>query len=180
MSIYKLKFTRLQLEIFRLFCIKTGIVLNQREIAGFLSVSPTAVAKALPALEKECIVIITKGKTNLNKVEFNRESQTALELKRAENFKLIIESGLAEFLEEKFPEATIIIFGSYASGDDTYKSDIDIAIVGCKSTKVSIETYEKTLEKEIRLNFYSTLKGIDRYLRSNIIKGIVLSGGVEA
>ena len=50
MDMYKLKWTRLQSEILRLLCIKSGQILNLRGIANCLKVSPTAVAK-LPALQ---------------------------------------------------------------------------------------------------------------------------------
>ena len=47
MDTYKLKFTRLQNEIFRLFCINAGKILNKREISLILKVSPTAVANSI-------------------------------------------------------------------------------------------------------------------------------------
>ncbi len=179
MDIYKLKFTRLQVEIFRLFCVKTGCQLNQRQIAGFLKVTPTAVAKALPLLEKERIVKRTKGITNLNMVELNRDSQDTLELKRAENLKLLFESGLPAFLEESLPGATIVLFGSYARGDDTIKSDIDVAVIGIGEKKIGLGEYEKKLEKEIRVNYYENFKKVNPHLKSNICNGVVLSGGIE-
>ena len=53
---YKLKFTKLQNEIFRLLCKKSGESFNQKKIAEMLDVTPPAVKKALPLLEKESIV----------------------------------------------------------------------------------------------------------------------------
>ena len=50
-NICKLKLTSLQQEILRLLFIKTGIKLNQRQIANYLKVSQPAVMKALPGLE---------------------------------------------------------------------------------------------------------------------------------
>ncbi len=179
MEIYKLKFTRLQLEIFRLFCIKAGCQLNQSQVARFLKVTPTAVAKALPLIEKEDLIKIARGTTNLNLIELNRDSQNTLELKRAENLKLLFESGLPAFLEESLPGATIALFGSYARGDDTIKSDIDIAVIGTSEKEISLGEYEKKLEKEIRINYYKNFKNVNRYLKSSICNGITLSGGIE-
>lgn len=179
MDMYKLKFTVLQMEIFRLFCMKTGEKINQRQIAGLLGVSPTAVARALPILEKEKLVRISRGTTKLHFVELNRDSQKALELKRVENLRLLLESGLPSYLEEHLPGCTIILFGSYERGDDTVKSDIDIAVVGAGDKKLDVAEYEKRLEKEIRINYYKTLKDINRYLKSNILNGFTLSGGIE-
>lgn len=170
---YKLKFTKLQNEIVRLLCIKTGISLNQREIARILKVSPTAVAKAIKLLEKEDLIKVEKSKTmNLTSIQLNREK--AIALKRIENLKQIYESGLAEFLNEKFPGSTIVLFGSYSLGEDTTKSDIDIAVIGSKEKEINLTNYDKLLERTIFLHFYDELRKINGNLRENIINGITL------
>src|SRR3989344_7294918 len=103
METYKQKFTRLQSEIFSLFCFKAGEKLSQRTIAKFLKVSPTAIAKVLPLLEKEGLIKIEKGKNiNLNFIFLDQNNKRAIELKRIENLKNIYESGLSDFLEESF------------------------------------------------------------------------------
>lgn len=180
MDIYKLKFTVLQLEIFRLLCVKAGERLNQRQIAKLLKVSPTAIAKSIPKLEKESLILKEKQKNiNLILLMLNRNSKRAVQLKRSENLRLIYESGLNEFLEEELPGATIILFGSYSRGDDTSSSDIDIAVIGRKEKEIRLENFEKLLERKIILNFYPSLKGIYKELKENICNGIVLSGGME-
>ena len=173
MDTYKLKFTRLQNEIFRLLCIKAGKSLNQREIARILRVSPTAVAKAVKLLEKESMIKIEKSKTmNLTLIQFNREK--AIALKRIENLKQIYESGFAEFLSEKFPGSTIVLFGSYSLGEDTTASDIDIAIIGSKEKEIDLTNYDKLFERTVFLHFYNDLRKINGNLRENIINGITL------
>src|SRR3989338_10887466 len=110
---YKLKFTRLQNEVFRLLCIKAGEKISQRQAAILLNVSPTAIAKAIPLMEKDSLIKVHRDKKmNLNFIELNRDEPRSLEFKRAENLKLIFEFGLSDFLEEKFPGCTIILFGS--------------------------------------------------------------------
>ena len=179
MDIYKLRFTSLQTEIFRLLCVKTGMEINQRHLAEFLKVSPTAIGNSLPMLEKEGIVKVTRGRTKLNLVSLNRDSQNTLELKRAENLRMLYESGLPGFLEEHLPGATIVLFGSYAKGDDTTKSDIDIAAIGVNDKRLDIAKFEKQFEKEIRINYYKSQKELDKLFLSSICNGIVLSGGIE-
>ena len=71
------------------------------------------------------------------------------------------------------------VFGSYSRGDDTLSSDIDIAIIGRKEKGISLENFEKRLERKIILNFYPSLKEVHKELKENICNGIVLSGGVE-
>ena len=180
MDIYKQKFTSLQNEIFRLLCVKVGEILNQRQIAKILRVSPTAVAKALPLLKKEGLILHRKLKEmNLNYVEIDRGSEIAMQLKRVENLKMIYESGLVKYLERSFPGATISLFGSFSRGDDTSNSDIDIAIIGSKEKKVDLRKFEEGLKKEIIINFYSSFKEINKELKENILRGIVLIGVIN-
>ncbi|MBU0957255.1 MAG: nucleotidyltransferase domain-containing protein [Nanoarchaeota archaeon] len=180
METYKLKFTKLQNEIFRLLCIKTGEPLNQRTIATALEVSPTAISKSIKLLETENLINIKKDKKmNLILIELNRDNQKTIELKRAENLKMISESGITEFLEENFPGTTIILFGSYSYGEDTIKSDVDIAIVGAKEKEIKSEKFDKLLEKEVRINFYKNWKEIHKNLKNNILNGIILVGRID-
>ncbi|MBS3071827.1 nucleotidyltransferase domain-containing protein [Candidatus Pacearchaeota archaeon] len=175
-----LKWTRLQNRIFNYLCLKAGISVNQNEIAKALKVSPTAVSKALKRLNKETIIIYKKyPNINLTSVELNRDNQRAILLKRVQNLKNTYESGLINTLSNKYPGTLIILFGSYSYGTDTHNSDIDIAIIGSKEKSVSLEQFEKFLEKKIVLQFYNSLNNIHKNLRSNIINGIVLKGVIE-
>ncbi len=180
MDTYKQKFTRLQNGILRLLCIRAGKALNQRGIAKILKVSPTAVAKAAKDLEKEGLIKVTRSRTmNLTLMELDRDSQNAVHYKRVENLKMAYESGLADFLEEKFPGCAIILFGSYSTGEDTEKSDMDIAIVGSKGKELDMASFEDALERKIVVQYYEDFGKIDANLRSNILSGITLKGAVE-
>jgi predicted nucleotidyltransferase len=181
---YKLKWTRLQAEIFRFLCIRAGEQLNQRAIAKALHVSPTSIAKALVPLEKSDLIKVNKNsQMNLNLIEFNRDNNNAIDMKRIENLKMIYESGLIRFLKDNLPGSSIILFGSYSKGEDVSnpinKSDIDIAIVGRKPQEIDLTTFDKILEREIILNFYPSFKEINKHLKDNILNGIVLSGSVD-
>ena len=179
MDTYKSKWTRLQAGIFRLLSIKAGQRFNLRSVAKLLKVSPTAVSNSLIDLKKQGIIKVeTARPMNLLSIELNRENQKVIDMKRIENLKMIYESGLVEFLEENFPGCTIVLFGSYSKGEDTYKSDLDIAIVGTKGKKIGLEKFEKIFEKTININYYESWN-IDKHLRNNILNGIVLSGGVD-
>ncbi len=180
MDMYKLKFTILQLEMFRLLCIRAGERINQRQLAGLLKVSPTAVAKSLGMLEKEGLIAVQRSKRmNLTLIALNRDNKKAVQLKRAENLKMLYESGLVEFLEESNPGCTIILFGSYAKGEDIASSDMDLAIIGSKGKKLDLSGYAKKLEKEIRINYYKSFKEISKELKENLCNGILLHGGIE-
>ena len=179
-NIYKLKLTNLQQEILRLLFVKAGTSLNQRQISKILEVTPPAVMKALPTLEKENLIKIQQDKeTKRWSIELNRDHHKIMQLKRADNLKQIYESGLADFLEKEFAGATIILFGSYSRGEDLINSDMDIAVIGRKDKLINTANYEKLLERTININFYDSFKKIHKHLKENLCNGIMLTGGVE-
>jgi predicted nucleotidyltransferase len=160
--------------------MNAGESFNARGLAIPLGVSQPAIAKALPLLEKLNFMHVTKDrKSKRLSIELNRENQLIIGLKRADNIRQIYESGLAQFLKESFPSCTIIIFGSFAKGEDTYESDIDVAIAGTKGKAIDVRDFEAKLKKEIRVNFYQSFKEISSDLKNNILGGILISGWVE-
>ncbi len=178
MDIYKLNFTILELELFSYLALRAGEKFSQRELAKILKVSPTAVANAVRNLKGKLLVEVEKTKT-INFITFNRDNRRAIQLKRIENLKNLYAAGLVDFLEEQLAGSAIILFGSYARGEDTKNSDIDIAVIGRKKKDLALEDYEKVLFRTININFYDSWKDIHKHLRNNILNGIVLSGGVE-
>jgi len=179
-NIYKLKLTNLQQEILRLLSVKAGTTLNQRQIANRLKVSQPAVMKAIPGLEKESLIKIQQDKeTKRWSIELNRDDPRVMQLKRADNLKLIYEVGLVDFLEKEFAGAVIILFGSYSRGEDIINSDIDIAVIGKKDKIIDLSDFEKVTERKINLNFYDSFKEIHKPLKENLCNGIVLIGGIE-
>ena len=136
--------------------------------------------KALPEMEKQTLIKLKKDKeTKRWSIELNRDNHRVLQLKRADNLRLVYESGLADFLEKEFAGATIILFGSYSRGDDTLTSDIDIAVIGRKNKQINLENFEDLLERKININFYNSLKNIHKNLKENLCNGFVLAGGIE-
>ncbi len=177
---YKLKFTILQQEILRLFFFKAGVTLNQRAIARFLKVSQPAIVKAIPGLEKKNLIKTKQDKDSRRwSIELNRDSQKVMQLKRADNLRQIYDSALAEYLEDNFPGATLILFGSYSRGDDTLNSDIDLAVIGRKEQHLNLDKFGKMLERKITINFYDSLKSLAKEMKENLCNGIVLFGGIE-
>ena len=177
---YKLKLTILQQEILRFLFIKAGRSFNARTVAKALEVSPPAISKALPGLEKENFIIVTKDKESKRlAIELNRDQPAIIELKRVDNLRQLYESGLINFLQHSCPGTTIILFGSYAHGEDTVTSDIDVAVMGIKAKQRDVAAYEKILEREIIINYYSSFQKIAKHLLNNILNGITLKGAVE-
>ncbi|MDO8622925.1 MAG: nucleotidyltransferase domain-containing protein [archaeon] len=179
-NIYELKLTNLQQRILRLLFVRSGNLLNALNVAKALKVSQPAVSKALPVLIKNDLIKVEKDKDSGRlSIELNRENHKVMQLKRADNIKMVYESEFADFLGKEFAGATIILFGSYSRGDDTNTSDIDIAIIGRKNKLIHLEKFETILERKININFYNSFKDIHKNLKENLFNGIVLYGGVE-
>jgi predicted nucleotidyltransferase len=179
-NMYKQELTILQQEILAMLFTKSGKSLNQRGIALLLGVSAPAVFKALPKLENENLIVVRQDRESRRwSIELNRDNYKVIQLKRVDNLRKIYASGLADFLEKEFAGATIILFGSYARGEDTVTSDIDIAIIGRKKKETDFGNFNKMLEREIIINFYPSFKEIHKHLMENILNGIILTGGVE-
>ncbi len=178
MDALKLKWTMLQAEIFQLLCIKAGKKLSQREIALLLNVSPTAVGNSLSLLLKNDLITIDRLKT-INLISLNRDESIVLGLKRVENLKQIYLSGFLSYVVDELAGGTIVLFGSYAKGEDIHTSDIDIAVIGRKNKKLSLDKFEKMLQRSIQVQFYDSWGKIQDNLRNNILNGIVLEGSVS-
>lgn len=170
--------TTLQNKILDLLYKKSSSSLNQRRIASLLNVSAPAVMKALPKLKKDNLINISKDRES-GRLSISLNWENTLAKKRVSNLKNIYESGLYKILENNFPGAAIVLFGSYSRGDDTESSDIDIAVIGRKEKQLNLKNIEKILFRKINLNFYGSWTKIHKNLKENICNGIILAGGVE-
>lgn len=147
-----------------------------RELSRLLNISTPAISLSVKKLEKEKLILMNKKKF-LYEIRVNLDNQGFKNMKRVHNLNNIYNSGLFDYLKERFPFNTLILFGSYSKGDDTEKSDIDIAIDN-KEKKLDLEKYEKKLNRKINIEFIDFNK-ISKELKNSIINGIVLAGYIE-
>ena len=179
-NMYKLKLTNLQQEILRLLSINAGMSLNARSISKRLGVSQPAVSKALPRLQKLDFIGIKKDNESKRlSIWLNRDNQKVIWMKRADNIKQVYESGLVEFLYKIYPAATVVIFGSYAFGEDAIDSDVDLAVIGEEEKDINFEKFSKLLERNVVANYYKNFRIINKHLLNNILNGIIIKGAIE-
>ncbi len=104
--------------------------------------------------------------------------------KVAYNLILIQESGIMAEIRRIIPNSqAVVLFGSYRKGDDTEKSDIDIAVEVLGNDEPKIHTLGNIdigyrTGVEVNLHIFSRNK-VDLNLFANIANGIVLDGFLE-
>ncbi|MBI3032764.1 nucleotidyltransferase domain-containing protein [Candidatus Woesearchaeota archaeon] len=157
------------------------------DLSEELEISKTTAKNIVLDLEKKGFLIKkVYGKAwiiSCNKQHpFNLTQKIAFNLLMvSELYHYMIKSKILEILGN--PKA-VILFGSYRKGDDTEKSDIDIAVEVANSTDLKIIEpfkwnkfgYRKNVP--VNLHIFSRNK-IDINLFSNIANGIVLDGFLE-
>ena len=105
--------------------------------------------------------------------------------KISHNLQMIYESGIIEEIHKMIPTPrAVVLFGSYRKGDDTEKSDIDIAveILGDDDVKVMeigmLPLFGFRNNVPVNLHIFTRNK-VDLNLFANIANGIVLEGFLE-
>jgi len=109
------------------FFINPTAKLRVREIERTLKLPLPSVIRYCKELDQENILTISK----IGNVNFytSSRSETYLLEKRLFNIKQLYESGLINYLKIELSNPVIILFGSYAKGNFTKDSDIDIFLV---------------------------------------------------
>ena len=159
--------------------------ISLNDLAKNVGISKTNANKIVTYLVKENFLkkeIL--GKTW--RISCNPAHKYNITLKIPFNLGQIYESRIIDKIMKKIPNAkSIILFGSCRKGDDTEKSDIDIAVEVAENAELEIykmgnlEQFGYRKNIPINLHIFSKNK-IDLNLFSNIANGIVLSGFLEA
>jgi len=154
-----------------------------RELARLSKKSPMTISKRLRNYEKEHIL---ESEKRLNHLLFKGNPSSIMFRQKKINYNLekIYSCGLIEFLESKFdyPEA-IILFGSWAKGENIDKSDLDLLIISPVKKEVSMEKFRRKFGN-IQLFVLSKNK-IKEMIKKNpelvnsFVNGIVLYGSWE-
>ncbi len=153
--------------------------LRVREIERVLKLPLPSVIRYCRELEREGLLSIHKtGKVVC--YTSNRTNEKYILEKKLFNIKSLYESGLIEHIKQKLSNPVIIIFGSYAKGEDTEESDIDVYIETPSKFGLTLESFEKMLKRKIQIFRHASLKEVpNKNLSNSIINGVPLNGFVE-
>lgn len=145
-----------------------------REIARKLRISPETARKTLSRLKKKGIV---EERRQANTLQFraNLESESYKQEKIIFNLRAVYDSNIITSLNSHYRPKAIVLFGSYARGEDTSTSDIDIGVVTNNKKRPDLRSFEKKLSRRIELSLFTRKEVSDEFF-TNIINGIVLRG----
>src|SRR3989338_4067412 len=129
-----------------------------REIARLLKINPSTASKYLQILAKDGFLRKRK-EFNCILYQADAESEKFKDIKIYYNISKIRNSGLIEVIEDELYPEVIILFGSYAKGENTKRSDIDLFVMNKKKVE--------NIKKE------------NKELLNNIMNGIRMSGFFE-
>jgi predicted nucleotidyltransferase len=152
-----------------------------RELGRLLKISPMTVKRALDDLVNNNL-IIRQEKKNQILYHGNMDSQAFKFAKISYNLAWLEEKDLVEYLLEKVPGiSSIVLYGSYAKGENDKHSDLDLLLI-CATKKNDFHQIEKKLGIEVNIiNFTNTqwtkqAKTNRAFYLDIITEGIVLYG----
>jgi predicted nucleotidyltransferase len=162
-------------EILKFFADNPTIEIHLRELSRKTKISFPWVRKIAKELAKNKL-LIEKKERGFTLVSANRDNILFKALKRTYNIYSLYSSNLVQALIEEYnhPE-TIILFGSYSRGEDTEQSDIDIAVITKRTTKINFAEFEKKLRRKISIKELQKEK-IEKEFNITLANGIVLDG----
>ena len=159
---------------------KPSKVFHIRMLEKLTKLSTTSITSAVNELKYYEIVTIEKTPITSN-IKANIESEEYKYYKMVFNLYQLIKSKFIFVLKFTYRPELVVIFGSYAKGEDFEGSDVDILIISSKTTKVSgigkeQEELEKEIERNINLHIISSLDKSSPEFKNSIANGIILHG----
>lgn len=149
-------------KILRFFLENPGYAFYVNETAQKVKVSSGSVSKFLKELERDRVVKKRKIGNSLL-YELNDELLIVKQLKvlvfllKLEEFDIV-----KKFLKEDEGINSIVVYGSYASGENDEKSDLDLLIISNKKGKQQhidlIHEMEEKFKKAVNLEIYDILE----------------------
>jgi len=149
-------------KILHYFALNTSKEVYVKEIAKKLNLSPGICSKIL----RELLKLEILEKRSLGQAHYYKLANNYLtnELKRFIGLFTIHETGLVHKITETFDKPTsIVLYGSYATGEFNEKSDIDILVITSKKQKPHLHDIEKAIGRDINIE----IMGIGKWLKMN-------------
>jgi predicted nucleotidyltransferase len=150
-----------------------------RETARILDISPMTVKRAFDLLVQDRLLLREEFKNQIL-YKANMNSQAFLHLKIAYNLAWFEQVSLVDRIKEKLPGlSSLILYGSFARGEDDKTSDIDLLSISPVKAEVTLSQY---LGRDTSLVIFSPSEWKEQSQKNKafyidvITEGIVLLG----
>lgn len=165
------------------------IEVSLNDLSQQLRISKTTANKVVSQLEREGF-LKKEVLGRIWRVSCNQSHPYNFTRKIAYNLSMVYESVIIKAIKATIPNirntnpVAIILFGSYRKGDDTEKSDIDIAVEVLDNEDIQIIPFANfsrfgyRANVKVNIHIFSRNK-IDLNLFANIANGIILEGFLE-
>jgi|SRR3989344_1887171 len=152
-----------------------------RELARITNLSTTAVKSAIKKLNHYKIITIEETQITTN-IKADLESDSYYFYKKILNLYKLERYGLIWNLKQASKPEAIVLFGSFAKGEDAENSDIDILIITNEKNiglGKLIENFEKEFNRKISLHILQNIEKSSTEFKNAIANGIVLYGYIK-
>ncbi len=159
-------------EVARIIFQNPSKIFHIRELERETKLSTTAISSAVAILSHY----------NIIKVESDRVTKKVTPSNAFTDYKLIFNLycltrlGLIGLLKTSFYPEAIVLFGSYARGEDNENSDIDLLIISDRTAELELNKYETQLGRKISLHVIKDLKDSTKEFKNTVANGVVLYG----
>jgi len=149
-----------------------------REFSRKTGLSTTAVTSSLEELKK--ILIIEKTDITTN-IRADLESESYRTYKRIFNLYCLERYLITDRIRDAYQTETIVLFGSFAKGEDIEESDIDLLIIThnkepLKDIRNFLSICEKKMNRNINLHILPSIEKSPQDFKNALANGIVLQG----
>ncbi|RLI58955.1 MAG: hypothetical protein DRO67_10225 [Candidatus Asgardarchaeum californiense] len=170
-----------QLKVLTLFLDDPYTSCYLRESARMLDMDPMTIKRSLDILVKDEFLIKYEEKNRIL-YQANLENPALRYLKISYNLSWLQEKNLVEFITSKMKSVTsIMLFGSFAKGENDENSDIDIVIISQSKDKPTAEL-TNLLNKDVNLLNFTPAQWSNQSKKNRafyldvIIDGVLLYG----
>ena len=161
------------------FLANPSAKLRVREIERTLKLPLPSVIRYCKELTKQGI-LQTEKTGNVTFYTADKTNERYILGKKVYNIKQMYESGIIDCLKQELSNPPIILFGSFAKGEDIEESDIDLYIETPSKKELNLKKFEKILGRKIQVFMHKSLNEISNpHLANNIINGITLNNYIE-
>lgn len=164
------------IKVLKLFFDEPATRLHISEVARRTNLTPRGAQNILESLRRDELL---KNESNgiVNNFWGNYDNPKFLGLKRSLNLNSLYSTGLITELESFYNNPRcIVLFGSFARGEDTLNSDIDIAVETGQGDVPDLSVYEKILKRPVNVLLIKDLFAENGNFINSLANGIVLSG----